>query len=118
MAEINRQHGGTRPGAGRKPNRVKFQTEIARADRRIAKNLVRYIENLEQLADGVTVQETDKDGRAIVYTRPPDRVANEYLINRIMGKPIEKKEITGEDGEPLLIREVIVEKTHERPMED
>lgn len=44
------------------------------------------------LADGVCVQKTVGDGEEIVYTQPPDRAANEYLINRVMGKPTDKSE--------------------------
>jgi hypothetical protein len=84
-------NGGARPGAGRKPKAQVYESEITKADRRIAKNLVRYIENMEQLADGLMLEETDtRTGRTRVYTTAPDRQANEYLINRIMGKPTER----------------------------
>lgn len=88
--------------AGRPPKAERFAGQITKAETRIARNLVRYIENMEALADGVTVQETDaKTGVTVVYTRPPDRQANEYLINRIMGKPTERQEVTGADGNPI-----------------
>lgn len=87
--------------AGRPSNADKFAGAIAKADTRIAKNLVRYIENMEALADGIFQEEMTLDGTRIVYQRPPDRAANEYLINRIMGKPTERKELSGPDGEPL-----------------
>lgn len=93
------QNGGARPGSGRKPRAEKFESVITKADKRIASNLVRYIENLERLADGVTVQEVDKrTGAEIVYTCAPDRQANEYLINRIMGKPTERQEVESSGG--------------------
>lgn len=96
------QNGGARPGAGRKPKAQVFESLITRADKRIAKNLVRYIENLEQLANGVLVEDTNIiTGDKMVYQRPPDRAANEYLINRIMGKPTERQEHSGINGEPL-----------------
>lgn len=85
--------GGKRKGAGRPPNAQRFESQISAADRRIAANLIRYIENMEQLADGVTVQEVNQKGDVIVYTRAPDRAANEYLLNRIMGKPVERTEV-------------------------
>lgn len=92
MADGRRKNGGARPGAGRKPNAVKFESEITAADKRIAANLVRYIANMEQLADGVMVEERDPiTQKLIVYQRAPDRQANEYLINRIMGKPAERR---------------------------
>ncbi len=87
--------------AGRPAKADKFAGQIAKAEGRIAKNLVRYIENMEALADGVFQEEMTIEGTRIVYQRPPDRQANEYLINRIMGKPTERKEITGEDGAAL-----------------
>ncbi len=105
--------GGAREGAGRKPNSVRHESEITKADKRLAANLLRYIGNMEQLADGVMVEEKDPVTQAkIVYQRPPDRAANEYLINRIMGKPTERQEHTGENGAPLFpaIREVVVNK--------
>lgn len=46
-----------------------------------------------ELANGVTVSETDQRGEQIIYTRAPDRQAAEYLLNRIMGKPTERSEV-------------------------
>jgi hypothetical protein len=86
-------HGGARPNSGPKPKRQRFEGEITKADKRLAKNLIRHIENMERLADGVMVEETNViTGKPVVYQRPPDRQANEYLINRIMGKPTERQE--------------------------
>lgn len=100
MAQFQKGQSGN--PAGRPPKAEKFAGQIAKAEARIAKNLVRYIENMEALADGITVQETDaKTGATVVYTRAPDRQANEYLINRIMGKPTERQEVTGADGNPI-----------------
>jgi hypothetical protein len=86
------QNGGARPGAGRKPKDEKFKQPIAKAEKRIADRLPSLIENLFALADGVMVQEELVPGAPIVYKRAPDRQANEYLINRIMGKPTDRKE--------------------------
>lgn len=46
------------------------------------------------LADGVMVEDDvpGEDGEPVRYTKPPDRQANEYLINRVMGKPTDKTE--------------------------
>jgi len=42
-------------------------------------------------ATWVAYEEMLPDGKTrIVYKRPPDRQANEYLINRIMGKPTDQ----------------------------
>src|SRR5215216_620142 len=80
--------------AGRPSKRDKYAGAIARAEGRIAKNLSQYIANMEALADGVLVEEANTiTGMPQVYQRPPDRAANEYLINRIMGKPTERSDV-------------------------
>lgn len=93
--------GGARPGAGRKPQGIKSLTPVVAAEARIRDRLPSLIDNLFALADGVTVQEETSQGGTRVYTRPPDRQANEYLINRIMGKPIDRKEVSGPEGGPI-----------------
>jgi hypothetical protein len=89
--------GGARPGAGRKRKSDKFAGQIAKAEQRIADRLADYIDNLQLLADGVLVQEELIPGQPMVFKRPPDRQANEYLINRIMGKPTDRKELVTPD---------------------
>jgi hypothetical protein len=74
---------------------------IAEAEARIADRLPSLIDNLFTLADGVKVEEPMPNGGVQVYTRAPDRQANEYLVNRIMGKPIERLEHSGEDGDAI-----------------
>jgi hypothetical protein len=49
----------------------------------ILADLERYKGNLDRLADGVYVE----DDRGRVYTTPPDRQANIYLIDRVLGRP-------------------------------
>lgn len=88
-------------GPGRPRTAVKHAGPIAKAEKQIADRLPSLIENLFILADGVTVEE---DG--IVYRRPPDRQANEYLINRILGKPTERQEVSGVDGGPITLAPV------------
>jgi hypothetical protein len=68
----------------------------------MAADLQRYKANLDWLADGFWVEDPEK-GR--IYHRPPDRAANIYLIDRVLGKPTEKHEHTGQDGDPLFARE-------------
>ena len=84
--------GGTRAGAGRKAKRDKHAGAINKAEKRIKDRLPELIDNLFELAEGVEVQERDANGAVKVYSRPPDRQANEYLLNRIMGKPTERHE--------------------------
>jgi hypothetical protein len=86
--------GGKRAGSGRKPTAEQFPTEIAAAKRRIADALPQLIENMLTLANGVTVQTVDEETGGIeIYTKPPDRKANEYLIDRILGRPTQAVEI-------------------------
>jgi hypothetical protein len=91
--------GGARAGAGRKKKAQTFVSVIAAAERRIADRLPQLIDNMMVLADGVTIQEVDSDGGLNIYTRAPDRRANEYLINRILGTPTQRLDLdTDPDG--------------------
>jgi hypothetical protein len=93
--------GGARPGAGRKPKAEKFKQPIAKAEKRIADRLPSLIDKMLDLADGVMVEEVDLSGEKTVYQRPPDRVALIYLIDRIMGKPTERRELSGPERGPI-----------------
>lgn len=78
---------------GRPRKTETFAGEIARAEKHIAKRLADYIRNLDALADGVMTEDINPiTGERFIYQKPPDRQANEYLLNRIMGKPIDRKE--------------------------
>jgi hypothetical protein len=94
------QNGGARPGAGRKPKAEKYKQPINKAERRIVDRLPDLIDSLLDLATGVQVEEVGDDGEPRVYTRPPDRKAAEYLVNRIMGIPTARIEVenSGEVG--------------------
>jgi hypothetical protein len=94
-------NGGARPGAGRKSKAEQHKGAITRAEKRIADRLPELIDNMFALAEGVAVQEVDDKGQVKVFTRPPDRQANEYLINRIMGKPTERLEQSGPEGSAI-----------------
>lgn len=95
MAQFQKGHPG---GPGRPKKRDKFAGAIVKGEKRIADRLPELIDWQFELAAGVWVEETTKDGERKVYKRPPDREAGQYLINRIMGKPIERQEIGGVDG--------------------
>jgi|SRR6185437_8976031 len=97
-------HGGARPGAGRKPKATKYASEIADAERKIADRLPELVDNLFALAAGVKVEEAARDGTVDVFTRPPDRQANEYLLNRILGRPTERHqhEFSGLSDEEII----------------
>ncbi len=88
-----------RPGRPRKAEL--YGQHIRAAEDKIADGLPEYVDNLVRLARGVWMEETTKDGKRRVYQEPPDRASNEYLINRIMGKPTEIQEISGPDGGPV-----------------
>lgn len=88
-------HGGGRTGAGRKPGELKSLLEkpVRAAEKKITERLPTLLNNLFTLADGVLVEDVNViTGETSVYRKPPDRAANEYLINRVMGKPTEKTE--------------------------
>lgn len=98
------RNGGARPGAGRKRKHDKNGTAIQQAERRIRDRLPELIDRMFELADGVTVQERTPTGMPVIYQRAPDYKALSYLIDRIMGKPTERKEVSGPEGEPLGIQ--------------
>lgn len=77
---------------GRPRKADKYGGHILAAENLIADRLPDLLENLFRLAEGVEVQKADANGNPRVYSQPPDRQANEYLLNRIMGKPTERVE--------------------------
>lgn len=89
--------------SGRKPKAEKYIRPINAAEKKIADKLPWLIDQAMELAAGVSVEQTDGDSTK-VYLRPPDRQAIEYLVNRIMGKPVERQEQLGPDGGPVIIR--------------
>lgn len=80
-------------GPGRPRTKDKHAGAIAKAEKRIADRLPQLIDNMIALSDGVWVDEEGKDGERRIYLRAPDRAANEYLINRVMGKPTDIKDV-------------------------
>lgn len=94
------QRGGRRPGAGRKPRgllKVLHQTPVQLAEAKIAEKLPWLVDKLLELAEGVHQEKTLRDGvTTVVYQQPPDRQACEYLVDRILGKPMLPVEQSGE----------------------
>jgi hypothetical protein len=84
--------GGARAGAGRKLKRDKDPDAILQAEARIRHRLPELVDNMFRLAEGVRVQEDIPDGTPVTFARPPDRQAIVYLMDRVMGKPIERLE--------------------------
>lgn len=105
--------GGKRPGAGRPRKSVKYAGQVAAAEDAIADRLPELIANLFALAAGVTVQAENRDGTTRVYTEPPNFKANEYLINRILGRPTEHHEVTGDDGDAIEINATVRDRAAE-----
>ena len=117
---------GNPGGPGRRRKADKFAGAIANAEKSIADRLPELIDNMFYLATGgyerveeqwapagtLWVGSGDNARRMYPHVSPDqmvltkrtvsiadkDRQANEYLINRILGKPIERQEIGGVDG--------------------
>lgn len=86
-------HGGARQGAGRRAKAEVHRDSIRVAEGKIRDRLPDIVDWLMALAEGVQVEDTDLTGRAVVYRKPPDRAACEYLMDRIMGKPTQPVEL-------------------------
>ncbi len=91
MDESQHGHGGARPGSGRKRRAEKFETQIQKAERQIADRLPWLVDKALELAEGVAIEKYGLTG-PVVYQQPPDYKAIAYLIDRIMGKPTERRE--------------------------
>jgi hypothetical protein len=109
-------HGGRRAGAGRKtPEARKARADFnAATAETLAAWLPDLLRNLKRLADGgyERVEEKFEADPAVpgvlvlverkVETAEPDRAANEYLVNRLLGKPMQAVEHTGAGGGEIL----------------
>lgn len=113
--------GGKRAGAGRK---TKEATKL-REDFNAATNqtligwLPDLLKNLKKLADGGFERVEEKfeadpvvPGLMVLVERKrevaePDRAANEYLVNRLLGRPKQAVEHSGPDGAPMAFESVV-----------
>jgi hypothetical protein len=114
---------------GRPKKSEKHAGAVAKAEKQIADRLPSLIENMLHLAYGgyERVEEQwapagslfigtgkdampmypDKDTDEMVLVKrtvsiaDKDRAANQYLIDRIMGKPTERQEVSGPEGGPV-----------------
>jgi hypothetical protein len=109
-------NGGARAGAGRKPKVVRHARMIAKVEKLIADGLPKRIATLEALSDGILCQRETADGPK-VYEVPPDRQANIFLVERIMGKAQESVDHTT-DGDKLPSAPTIIEVRMNRPKKD
>lgn len=92
-----------RRGPGRPAKADKFGGQVAAAEQLVADRLPFLVEKLFELADGVHREQRLPSGQVRVYRERPDFKACEYLLNRILGRPTERHEHTGEDGEPMRV---------------
>lgn len=101
-----KSHGGSRVNSGRKSHEsLKAIAEVNAATMaRLADWIPGLFDNLKKLADGGYQRIEDKyDPEMKLIERKVswadcDRRANEYLIDRYMGKPTERQELSGPDG--------------------
>ncbi len=103
---VKPKRGGPRPGSGRPPKREVYAKNIAEAEGIILERLPKLLNKYFELAEGVKVQgKSGRMGEAPVYDRPPDGKVIADLLNRVMGKPVERVETenTGEADETTII---------------
>lgn len=124
--------GGARPGAGRPRKTEKYEQPVNAAEQKIVDKLPKLVDNLLKLANGgyqqVTVQfepaglvmvgsgenetlafphlppEQMVEVKRTVTRAAPDRAANQYLIDRIAGKPTAAVEIEQEHSGEVRVR--------------
>ena len=110
--EIKRR-GGSRPGAGRKSKEKGlgavegaeswFHEEVdVTGEAEPIPRWQKFLLNLERLADGIFKSDESDESKKI-YWIAPDRAANQYLVDRMFGKPIEQQEHSGKGGGPIPI---------------
>jgi hypothetical protein len=86
--------GGRRPGAGRPPKHVIHETPIRATEKRIVDRLPWIVDKLFELVEGIHEEKVMGENAVIVYKRPPDRQAAEYLIDRVMGKAVQPLDLS------------------------
>jgi len=79
-------HGGARPGAGRKPKAQDLELHALLNDAWPLEKRRAAIENLAETAQGFSKSSV---------------AAAQLLLSYAYGRPIDRKEISGPDGEPL-----------------
>jgi hypothetical protein len=93
-------------GGSRKGKRNKSTEEIKELlDSRVDFEVV--VEKLYELVQGVTVKKASPSGAPIIYTEKPDVSAAKILIEYRYGKPLQRTELTGKDGDELIKQPVI-----------
>jgi hypothetical protein len=85
------------PKRGRPRKEELYKGHIRAAENKIADRLDELLDNLFVLAAGYWFEEITPTGKRNIYREHPDRASNEYLLNRIMGKPGESITLTTDD---------------------
>ncbi|PZS04852.1 MAG: hypothetical protein DLM69_01365 [Candidatus Chloroheliales bacterium] len=108
--------GGVRANAGRKPTRERNAETIAETEAQFftaARNL-RNLKRLQTIADNPKVKQevVDRDGnvrtvKAPRYSGREQVAALKELLNRGMGVPVQRTELTGGGGGPLTFEFII-----------
>lgn len=132
-------HGGRRPGSGRKTNDFStLRLEILEAfDQKNVRELPRLFENMRFLANGRYERIEEEwtpnpvdEGEGTDYAQPlvmtkrkisiaePDRAANQYLIDRVLGRPKQALEHSGPDGKAIPVEvDHLIQKIYGPPRE-
>lgn len=124
-------HGGRRVGAGRKrEDALKLRAEIlAECDKLICDNLPKLIANMLKLANGGYERVEEKwqpaEGESLeenprmtlaerkVSVAEPDRYANVYLIDRLLGRPRQAVEVV--EGDSDAPKRIVIPDVDDRP---
>lgn len=106
------------------PKRLTEKQAVTKAEHRVRRSLARHIAKLEELAKGVYIVEPTRKGHTpkqlilrdtetgeeevlgfglAIYKTLPSREALQYLIDRGMGKPPQRQELTGAEGTAIQI---------------
>lgn len=96
-------HGGARPGSGRKKKVQLLAGPIERIRGDIEELAPLLGPSLRELVNGVYVEETDSHGTRRIYRQPPNLGAIQTVIDRVLGKVGDRREITGAGGGPIII---------------
>lgn len=101
---------GSRPGEHRGGRKKGVPNRATREIKAVIEATIPLVERIELLADlarGVTVQETKKNGKTTIYTKPPDREALEVLEAYATGRPKQYVDVTS-DGNEIKQRTYVV----------
>ena len=82
--------------------RIRHKDAIVKAEMYAARNSPKYIKLLEGLARGVLAVELTRDGEE-VYRTLPDRQALKILLDRGLGTPASKIELTGQIDSNIVV---------------